>query len=293
MGADNRDYFRNNDSCDSGGGGRLKPYSMVMWLLGINFAVFVWESVFGTAMRGSFLAIGSWSYFSVDKAIYGGQVWRLLTYQFIHADFFHILFNMVGLYFFGPMIEQWWGRKRFLAFYLLCGVSGALVAMALGAIPGLGIFPSGASLVGASGAIFGILVGCAALFPHQRVQLLFPPIPMTLRTMAIIFLGIAVMRVIAGSANAGGEAAHLGGAILGFVLVKNAAWLNWADRFSPESIKDNLNDGRFQKKVEKQRAAEAEVDRILAKVAASGLQSLTKKEKKTLNDETASKNAGG
>ncbi|MEM8739037.1 MAG: rhomboid family intramembrane serine protease, partial [Planctomycetota bacterium] len=281
----------------SGGGGglmgRLGSGSVVTWLLGINFVVFVWDGIFGTAMRGSFLALEPVSYFSVDTAVFGGQVWRVFTYQFIHAGFLHILFNMIGLFFFGPLLEQWWGGKRFLAFYLLCGVSGAVVAALLGAIPGLGIFPVDARLVGASGAIFGILAGCAVLFPHQRVQLLFPPIPMSMRTMALVFLGISALGVIAGSANAGGDAAHLGGALLGFVLAKKANWLHWADRVSPASVKAGVSEGRKQKQREREQNLDAEVDRILAKVAEHGLQSLTNKEKKTLNRATASKQRAG
>ncbi|MEO1237042.1 MAG: rhomboid family intramembrane serine protease [Planctomycetota bacterium] len=303
MGTESRDYLRDEARRYSGGGGglfgRLGSHSVVTWLLGINFVVFVWESIFGTAMRGSFLALGPVGFFSVDTAVYGGQVWRFLTYQFLHGGFLHLLFNMIGLFFFGPMLEQWWGSRRFLAYYLLCGVSGAVVASLLGAVPGLGIFPVGAALIGASGAVFGILAGCAVLFPHQRVQLLFPPIPMTMRTMALIFLAISALGVIAGSANAGGDAAHLGGALLGFALTKKAGLLNWADRVSPGAItgapgavRDKVNAGRSERKLARERADEAEVDRILAKVAESGLHSLTAKEKKTLNRATESKRAG-
>lgn len=299
MGADNRDYFKEEARRYRGGGGGagafgrgLTAHSIVTWLLIINFVIFVWDNIFGGAQRGSVLSLGQWCFFSPEEAIYGYQVWRFFTYQFIHADFLHILFNMIGLFFFGPLIERWWGSKRFLAFYLLCGVSGAVVATALGFIPGLGVFDRFTLLVGASGSVFGILAACAVLFPHQRVQLLFPPIPMTMRTMALVFLGIAALSVIAGSQNAGGEAAHLGGALLGFLLVKKPSVLDWADRLSPSAVKDGINEGRYQKKIENERATEAEIDRILAKVAEKGLQSLSKKEKKALNQATASKRAG-
>jgi hypothetical protein len=113
---------------------------------------------------------------------------------------------------------------------------------------------------------------------------------MTMRTMALIFLGLAVVSVIAGSANAGGEAAHLGGALLGFIFAKQPSLLNWADRVSPAAIQGGVNEGRYRRKVEKEQATEAEVDRILAKVQAKGLQSLTRGEKKTLNRATERKN---
>ena len=66
-----------------------------------------------------------WGYFSVTEGIHRFQIWRWLTYQFLHHDFWHLLFNMIGLYFFGPLMERWWGSRRFLGFYLMCGFSAA------------------------------------------------------------------------------------------------------------------------------------------------------------------------
>lgn len=267
-------------------GPRLGMRSVVTWLIIINAALFVWDGIFGGSRRGSGLTLWPHMYFSVDTAIYGWQVWRFVTYQFFHADFFHILFNMIGLFFFGPLIERWWGKRRFIAFYLLCGVGGAIVATLLGAIPGLDILPPGVMVVGASGSIFGILAACAVLFPKQRVMLIFPPIPMTMRTMALIFLGIAALSLIAGSTNAGGEAAHLGGALIGWVFAVRPAWLNWADRVSPTAIQAGAREGRWKRKLEQQRREDQEVDRILAKVREHGLAGLTRREKKALQRAT-------
>lgn len=289
MSWDNRDYNRGGGGF-GGGMPRLSTQSAVMWLIVANFAVFVLQGVLGGAQRGSGLNPGAWGFFSTDKAVYGGQVWRFLTYQFLHADFMHFFFNMLGLYFFGPLLEGRWGMSRFLAFYLLCGSAGAALAALLGAaLPGLGVFPPGTVLVGASGAVFGILAACAVLFPHQRVQLLFPPVPMTMRTMALVFLGIAALSVLAGSRNAGGEAAHLGGAALGFLLASKPGLLSWADGMSSSTFKVKLVTQKKEKAAQREVASEAEIDRILAKVSEQGLQSLTSKEKKALNRETAKK----
>ncbi len=302
MGAGDRDYLREEAKrWGNGGGGAMRggrfgggfdSKSMVTWLLLINVGVFLVDSVLVGSSQGGGIAPRVWGNFDIEHAVKGGQVWRFFTYQFLHRGFFHILMNMIGLYFFGPLMEQWWGSKRFVAFYLLCGSSGAVLYAVLGLIAP-GVIFSSEGLVGASGAIFGILAACATLFPHQRVQLLIPPVPMSVRTMALIFLGLSLLSVLAGSANAGGDAAHLGGAILAFVLVKNVHWLNWADRISPSdipgAIQGGIKEGRYQKKIEQQRAAEAEVDRILAKVSEKGLASLTRKEKKTLNDASAAK----
>ena len=280
MGWEDRQYNQ------SGGGsamGRLRGGSVVMWLLGINCVVFIIDMMLAGGRRvGATPYLSEWGNFNIDQAIEGLQLWRLITYQFLHFDFFHVLFNMIGLYFFGPMMEQWWGSKRFIAFYLLCGVCGALPMIAL---VYAGVIHPQSFLMGASGALYGILIGAATLFPKQRVQLLFPPIPMTLRTMAFVFLGISFFSAIIGN-NDGGNAAHLAGAALGFFLVKKPGLLNWADRLSAEAIQDGYTKGRYEKKVKKEQATREEVDRILAKVSDKGLQSLTKREKKILQQDT-------
>lgn len=270
---------------DGGGAsmGRVGGGSMVMYLLIINCVVFVLDSILTMGTRvPDWLSPFMVGRFTVEQAIYGGQVWRFVTYQFLHGGFMHVLFNMIGLYFFGPMLEQWWGSKRFLAFYLLCGVAGALPMFLLVLI---GVMPAQVGLVGASGAIYGVLIGAATLYPNQQVQLLIPPIPMKLRTMAYVFLGISFLSVLAGS-NDGGNAAHLAGAALGFFMVKRPSVLNWADRFSPQAIQAGYTQGRYEKKVKQEQATRQEVDRILAKVSEKGLQSLSAREKKILQQDT-------
>ena len=112
-----------------------------------------------------------------------------------------------------------------------------------------------------------------------------PPIPMTLRTMAFVFLGISFFSALIGN-NDGGNAAHLAGAGLGYFLVKKPGLLSWADRLSAQAIQDGYNQGRYEKKMKQEQASRAEVDRILAKVSEKGLQSLTKREKKILQQDT-------
>lgn len=281
MGWEDRHY--NQDNGTPSFGRRLSGKSMVTYLLVINCAVFLIDAMLGGGSRvGATRYLSVWGNFNVIQAVEGFQAWRLVTYQFLHADFFHLLFNMIGLYFFGPMMEQWWGSKRFLAFYLLCGVCGALPMIALGYT---GVIPIQVGLVGASGALYGILIGAAALFPQQRVQLLIPPIPMSLRTMALVFLGISFFSALIGN-NDGGNAAHLAGAALGFYLVKRPSLLNWADRFSPEAIQAGYTKGRYEKKIKKEQATREEVDRILAKVSDKGIQSLSSREKKILQQDT-------
>ena len=121
--------------------------------------------------------------FTVESALMEGRVWKLLTFQFLHATFGHIIFNSFGLYFFGPWIERWRGSARFTAFYLLCGVAGALFYTLLtvtGILPERGPW-SGIEtpLVGASAGIYGLIIGVAVTQPKAVIHLLLPPVSMT------------------------------------------------------------------------------------------------------------------
>lgn len=307
MGFEDRDYYRDEDqpSMFKGGGaggggfgggggmlgGRLGSAPVTKWLLITCAAIFLLDSILFGSQRASMLSPMTWGLLSIEQGVYRFQIWRFFTAIFLHANFMHVFFNCLGLFFFGPLIEQWWGGKRFLAFFIICGLFGNIlfVLLALG-VPGL-LFPSGldprvASIVGASGGLFGILAASAYLFPKMRVMLLIPPIPMTMRTMALIFLGLAALSLIAGADNAGGDAAHLGGAVVGWLLVMYPSILAWADRVSPEAIQQGYNKGRFERKKKQEVSHRAEVDRILDKVKDKGLSSLTSKEKRTLQKET-------
>lgn len=313
-----RDYHR--ESSGSPLRSQFSTMSVTTWLLIINSVIFVLDMIFTGSQRASVISPFYWGNFNITQAVYGSQVWRWVTYQFIHDDILHILLNMIGLYFFGPMIEKWWGGRRFLAFYLLCGVSGAVIFTLLtlsNAIPTW----MGSRLIGASGSIYGILLAAALVAPDMKVMLIFPPIPMKLRTMASVFLGIATLQVLVGSANAGGEAAHLGGALLGFLLIKQPWLLGWAEssarkrslreQYASSSVSTGGESGggggsgggeswgqkwearKKEKAREEALRLEAEVDRILAKVKDQGLHSLTEREKQTLNRATANKRDDG
>jgi membrane associated rhomboid family serine protease len=210
-----------------GGFGTMRMWSVSTWLIVINVAVFVADIVFVVRTSDGFV-IGRpflWGHFSAATALYDLQLWRFITFQFLHADVAHLFFNMLSLYFFGGFIEQYLGSRRFLAFYLLCGVAGAVAYLLLwkmGVLISHPIVP----MVGASAGIFGVLFAAAQVAPNTRVMLMFPPIPMRLRTLAWILIGIAVLTIVnsarrgGGGGNAGGEAAHLGGAALGALLIR-------------------------------------------------------------------------
>lgn len=171
-----------------------------------------------------------------------GQIWRLLTYQFCHANIGHLLFNMWALYFFGPAVENFFGPKRFLLFYLICGIAGALCSSLLAGLDLYSTLPPTAQhdclllaqyvgyegsvapwqmvpLIGASASIYGVMVATAFLYPDVPISLLFPPITMKLRTFALGVIGIATATILFDLSNAGGEAGHLGGIFMGAAIM--------------------------------------------------------------------------
>ncbi|MCH2135646.1 MAG: rhomboid family intramembrane serine protease [Phycisphaerales bacterium] len=252
-------------------------------------------TLIGIAEGTSVTALHKAMHFSTKRVIGGAELWRLITFQFVHADEYHLLFNMLALYFFGVLIENVLGAKRYLAFYLICGVSGGLLYLLLNLggylwveqaglqeIPGLLFNATGSSLIGASAGVFGVLIGGAYLAPQAKV-LLFFVIPMRLATLAWVLIAISIGTLIIGWENAGGEAAHLGGAIAGWALIRHPQRLHrffdWLGRFDPTSRQFRSGGGTAKRRVQPNTE---EIDRILAKISREGLQSLTKAEKRAL-----------
>lgn len=159
------------------------------------------------------------AYFSFDMAVYGLQLWRFVTYQFCHANIEHIVVNMMGLLLAGPIVEEKLGRWRYLAFYLLCGIAGP-VAHLVFARMGLMQVNLFTPLVGASACIYGVLVAAARIAPNEIVMIAFPPIDVKLRTLAIVLIGLSGLAVLYHWTNAGGHAAHIGGAVMGWFLIR-------------------------------------------------------------------------
>lgn len=174
--------------------------------------------------------------------------WQIITHMFMHANLMHLLFNMLGLYFFGRMLENVWGQKRFLIYYLVCGVGACLIYIGWETfltLRALNVYGEGweqlkayaenytmvpmyhpaegllfGSMVGASGAVFGLLMGAALLFPNSEVYI-YGAIPVKLKWLAIIY---GVVELYTGYQAAEGDNtahfAHIGGMIFGFILVQ-------------------------------------------------------------------------
>ncbi|MCW9707165.1 rhomboid family intramembrane serine protease [Fodinibius salsisoli] len=140
------------------------------------------------------------------------DIWQLVSYMFLHAGFSHIFFNLFALWMFGQAIENYWGTRRFTVYYFLTGIGAALLHMLIGA--------GGAPTLGASGAVYGILLAFGMMFPERPIMLLFPPIPIKAK---YFVAGFGVIELISGlsRANSGvAHFAHLGGMLVGFILIK-------------------------------------------------------------------------
>jgi len=159
----------------------------------------------------------NWSFSSFAGGHASFHVWQPLTYMFMHANFTHLFCNMFAVLMFGPALEHEWGEKKFLIYYLVCGVGAALVQQAVWSL-----FMPGqlAVTIGASGAVFGILLAFAWLFPDVPLFLLFIPVPIRARIFVIIY---AVIELFAGIGNFAGDNvahfAHLGGMLFGLLLI--------------------------------------------------------------------------
>jgi len=244
----------------------------VKWLLITNISVYLVNIlVFGSA-TGRMTFLQALLTVNPSSWLRIAQLWRLITYQFVHWDFWHIFLNMLALFFFGPALERHWGSRKFLIFYLLCGVAGGLFYTLLAVVGFLAAGP----MAGASGAVFGVLIACAILFPHFIVLFFFFPMP--IRVAAVIWIGLSVLTVLSKGANAGGEAAHLAGIAAGAFYVLSESWRT--------RLKLKFKANRWQRHLDTERKVRLEVDRILKKVHDSGLQSLTTAEKRTLKRAT-------
>jgi membrane associated rhomboid family serine protease len=195
-----------------------------------------------------------------------GYVWQLVTYLFVHSSIRpqHIVFNMLGLYFMGPETERAIGSRHFLILYFLSGILGGIGWLFISDAPW-------AVCIGASGAIFGVIGAFVALFPQQPMMLLFFPVPIKAWKLAV---ALAIVELVFLLSSQGGiaNAAHLAGGVAGYVYALalfrglgsvTRAWRNW----------------RREKPV-----SHVELDRILDKIAREGIHTLSRQERKVLED---------
>jgi len=242
MGLEDREYYRLDYQPRRPAVGGWSVSSVTTWIIVINVLVFFADALLfrrGIVYVLDLRSVGvrpvvmppleGLGHFSAYTAIDRHQLWRFITFQFLHANLTHLLFNMIALYFFGPLIEAYLGRLRYLAFYLLCGVGGAASYLVLWRLGWLGtgryqmLVGRFLPLVGASAGIYGTLIASAIVLPNATA-LVYGIIPVKLKTLAFIMIAIAMYMVWTNGRNAGGEAAHLGGAVVGVFLMR-LGWL--------------------------------------------------------------------
>jgi membrane associated rhomboid family serine protease len=224
--------------------------------------------------------------------------WTLFTYFFTQEDIFHILFNMLFLYWFGKLIEEYLGNRRLINLYILGGLAGGLLFIAM-----YNLFPffadrvANSVLIGASGSVFAVVVGAATLMPNYTFHLLLLG-PIRIKYIAAFYVVLSFARSI--GENAGGDIAHLGGALLGFVFIRQlrsgkdlgrpltafAEWFNRLFRKRPvmRVTYQNKGKGSYGGYASPHYGVpnQDEIDNILDKISRSGYESLTKEEKQKL-----------
>ena len=269
MGFDNRDYYSNKPTWRSAMEGWPLPPPGTLGVAVACILMFILQSATGDLGRDRG-AMTDWLGLTVVQPQHWLQVWRWVTYQYLHADAMHIFFNLISVFCFMPHLERLWGTKRTLVFYTLggiaAGVAFAVVSLAIG-----GQKP----IIGASGSALAVLGACALLFPNMTVLLLVFPVP--IRVLAMLWALLYVLTVV-GSGNLS-DACHLGGLVFGVVgpMVGTGFLRDYIAR----------QEAKKRKRAAQQEAnLQAAVDAILEKVHQQGMNSLTSKEKYTLKRAT-------
>ncbi len=279
---EDRDYMRQPEY--------LPRVSLTVVLLVVNAIVFLVEC----------FALGNPPRFSLDnyfalsvEGLKHGFVWQLLTYQFMHANLWHILVNSWAIYLFGREIEETLGHRKFLVLFLAGGVVGGIFQV-IAALLWPGLF--GGPVVGASAGGFGLMAAYAVLFPERELTLLFPPITFHAKTMLILSAVLAVAGIVFPVDNVA-NAAHLGGMLTGVVFIRQffqgrwkqsgfpsggaapgefiTSWVGKSSlwRSAADKPDEDLSTDEFVK---------SEVDPILDKISRRGIQSLTERERQIL-----------
>ena len=290
MGLHNRTYWRDDEGGRGyvpGGGitfGMPKPGRVVKWLLIINVVVFVAQLLFSRDgwMEMWFGArVGGW-----------WQVWRYVTCQFLHnthtiagsLDPWHIGLNMLGLYMLGTPLEQQWGSRRFLRFYLSCGAVAGIAYVVISALVMHGI--DWRPLIGASGGVYAILLAAAVLFPHFKLIFFLFPVP--IRFAAVVIFGFMALTVVTGfvedrfGCDFWSHVAHLGGGLASAVYL----WVLPRFRGAVVERQARARSGAWERKMRSERRRQEEIDAILAKIQEHGIGSLSARERRTLQDAT-------
>lgn len=215
--------------------------------------------------------------------------WTFITYMFIHGGVLHLAFNMLMLFFFGPAVEDRMGASAFAWYYLICGLGGAALSFAIA------LFTPVAPFVGASGAVFGVALAFAMHWPDAPIFVFPIPVPIPAKWLVIILATLDLALAVMGANDGVAHLAHLGGFLFGFLYLRGERlWRQPAGvRSEPRSLARALTAQRggdprrrpaSRRPAHREEPRSAEVDRLLDKISASGIDSLTPEERRTLHE---------
>jgi membrane associated rhomboid family serine protease len=270
----------------------LQTGSRINLLIGINVLAFLLINIpavlfglMGNDMLNNFAA--EYLALPANLSRLATRFWTPVTYMFMHAGVFHILFNMLWLYWMGQIFEEYLGKKRLVGLYFMGGLAGAaLFVLAYNVFPAFAGAPlMYATVVGASASVTAIVIATATLLPNYTIYMMFIG-PVKLKWIAVFFIIIDFLS-IAGP-NAGGEIAHLGGALLGFIYIKQLNrgndWSRSVDNIFTQrpKVKVVSQNRSFQQPSSSSAPRQEEIDLILDKISQSGYESLNKHEKEVL-----------
>lgn len=258
--------------------------SAIRTIITINAAVFLLQVLsFGVLNNW----MNTWLGFDPQPLVALTQPWRLLTYQFLHAHVFHILFNMLWLWWMGRPVEEHMGSQNFWAIYLASGIGGALLSVLVSPVFGSSL------TIGASGAVFGIMVAFAMLYPTAPIMMfLLPPIEARWMVAGLVFLDVIFITNNDNTARV----VHLGGAAIGYLMMKYysfgtdfSGWIRPVQTFFGnmtsvfgKKVRRNSNMRIVEDAEVIEEVEQSELDRILDKISKKGYDGLNADEKKIL-----------
>jgi membrane associated rhomboid family serine protease len=273
---------------------RQSPYALTPWVKGLIMAnvvvYFLTITVLPTQLVINLLA------FQPNQL--GLRWWTFLTYLFVHGDFFHLLFNMLLLFFFGPALEERMRGSGFGLFYLTCGFGGAALSYIAA------FYSPSPPIIGASGAVLGTALAFAMNWPNAPIYIFPLPMPIKVKWLVAFLVAIDLIMVSTGAQSGTAHWAHIGGLLFAFIYVtseervmrrakavfdqqRSAQRAEQPTRRKREVIKEKVVAGSQRKETEKKQEDRAvAIDRVLDKISKSGIESLTDEERTLLEEES-------
>ncbi len=266
---------------------RESPFSLTPWVRGLMAANAMVYLLTITVFTGSWVI----DFAAFSPVAVGSRWWTFVTYMFVHGGFLHLVFNMLLLFFFGPAVEERMGGASFGLYYFTCGIGGAIFSFAIALLTPVAPF------VGASAAVLGVALAFAMNWPNAPVYIFPLPVPIKVKWL-VAFLAIVDLLMARTGVNDGvAHLAHLGGFLFGFIYLKseqnvmrraqNIVTKQRRSRSIPrQRPKETIRAGQLRRHVPKSdaRSHHDDIDRVLDKISASGLESLTPEERQLLDE---------